>query len=694
MSRFFFFTRLARHGAGVQKAFPLLLAAFIVPSDRRREYASPIVFSSIKSLAGFTSFIIPQVPLPDTSKLKDKLLGGLPSWTTKSATSRFVKRPQADIVVGLSLDMNNGHAFVAYYKDDDEIIARMSDPDEPDEDQWIELRSPHLEIIDDWPDGKRSGQEFFAPLPRYTSTHPHKLVGRGYDSKDTRRSLRWVPDRPYFYVDIEEFFSCQDEILQNLGSNKPVSFDLTQQQVMTDLLRTVREHIETFISRKIVNKALIVNDSPVIKWVVMYPDVLDGTFTEPGVSIKRDLIRAFKNAGYPIQESDIPKQTYTNKEDLLELCYLDELGTEDHMVEFISVGYASVAALAKERSSKPHLFNVPYEQPFAAAIDDETFFSSRVYALTNDTRFGVLQQSICAVGRSPVFKSMQAEHMRLIGRKVAVDFGLDPVYIDYAETHNELHPEVRREIEECLISNWPESETWTDVIDLLNKKLDKPSVDMITSPAASRYARGESRKISIDSPQFALFVQQSLVLKTLSIFAQLDIAPHMTDVLLFTNASDEADAYQAILESFYIRKDYRNSDTSSSAPGETATDETTLPENKTTVIQSTDEYPETVKPGLAIDGIDWEKMISLAMSEQMPPSAPDFVKRAFNANREELTKVLKELKSHFSASYNTDLSKYNRLRALRPEIESAPELGLLRIVQEEVGRIFVVSLRT
>ncbi|KAF3911743.1 hypothetical protein AA313_de0205524 [Arthrobotrys entomopaga] len=659
MSRFFF-TRLARHSRGAQKAFPLLLAAFVVPSDRRREYASPILFSSVKSLAGFTSLIIPQVPLPDTSKLKDTLLGGLPSWATKSATSRFVRRPQADIVVGLSLDMSNGHAFVAYYQEDDEIIARMSDSDIPDEDQWIELRSPHLEVIDDWSDGRRSSPEFFAPLARYTSAHPHKFVGRGYDSQDTMKGLRWVSDRPYFYVDIEEFYDCQGNILQNLGSNKPTSFDLTQQQVMTDLLRSVREHVESFITRRIVKKALIVNDSPVIKWIVMYPDVLDGIFTRPGVSVKRDFIRAFKDAGYPVQETDIPKQTYTHKEDLDELFYLSELGTESHMVEFISVGYASVAALAKERVNRPHLFGVP---------------------------------PICAVGRSPVFKSMPAEHMQLIGRKVALDFGSDPMYADYAETHKELHPEVRREVEECLISNWPESETWKDVVDLLNKKLDKTSVNMITSPVASRFATGESRSISIDSPQFAIFVQHSLFLKTLSIFGQIDMSPDMINVLLFTNGSGEADAYQAILESVYIRKGFPDPESSSSAPREISAHETASTETAT-VIQATEDYPETIKPGLVIDGIDWDKMIGLAMSERMPPSTPEFVKKAFDANQVELVNILKELKSHFSASFNTDLTKYNRVRALRPEIESAPDWGLLRIVQEEVGRIFVESLRT
>lgn len=128
---------------------PLLFTTCILPADRRRDRVSPIFRSTIKTLSGYTSLFIPTVPIPDTSKIKDRILGNLPSWATKSASSTFVKKPQADLVVALSLESKVFRVFVAYYPKGQEIIVQSGGDEEAGED-WIEIVKPEIENVDGW----------------------------------------------------------------------------------------------------------------------------------------------------------------------------------------------------------------------------------------------------------------------------------------------------------------------------------------------------------------------------------------------------------------------------------------------------------------------------------------------------------------------------------------------------------------
>lgn len=133
-------------------ATPLLLAAFILPPQKRRERASPIV-ASVGSIAWFTAFFVPQIPIPDTSKIKDTILSKLPSWTIKGASSTFRKKPQADMVVGLSLENKSFRAYVAFYPKGTEIVKSRGSAAEPDgEAEWIELARPGFIAVEGWND--------------------------------------------------------------------------------------------------------------------------------------------------------------------------------------------------------------------------------------------------------------------------------------------------------------------------------------------------------------------------------------------------------------------------------------------------------------------------------------------------------------------------------------------------------------
>ncbi|EPS42976.1 hypothetical protein H072_3065 [Dactylellina haptotyla CBS 200.50] len=643
--------------------------AFVLPSDRRRERASPIFFSSIKSLAGFTSLFIPIVPIPDTSKIKDKLLGGLPSWATKSATSTFVRRPQADIVVGFALGVKHFQVIVAYYpKGEDILVQKGRTQDVSGEVEWAELRPARLQFVEGWnnatpPDPMSIGA---GSMMRYTSSYPHLPLGPGSHSKETVLK-RWDPDRSYFYVAMDDFVTCQDVVLENPG-NKPPSFDLTEEQVMTDFVRGIRQYVEAYIAKEIFDKAIIVNDTPVLKWMVMYPDILDGIHTDPGVTVKRDFIKVFKRAGYPIQYSDIPRLPEPGKEYEEDNSFLTDLPTPNHMVEFLSAGFAGLVALTKMRSVDSSVGFIPAERPFVAVLDDEAYFTSRLSMFTDQARFGVVQQPTCSATESPVYYHLPGEQGRLLTVKLCEDTGLFDKYPEDVQIDlEENHPEILEEVSNRIIFNWPGNQTWQDVLDVLNKKLDKPYVDLMVSPNLS--FDGAGRTTTISALQFALMVHESITNNAIRAFQGAhSAAPGMTDVVLFDTGSGEGDAYKAIFQSIYIPKDRPQKSFIASPDGKLRESEE---------IETDDPEENLPRDRVYFDAPDWEKFI--AMQTKETPRLID--EKGMMEGISTPTKAV-------------DLSRYNKMRVLRPQEDGIElEIGLCRTIQEETGRIFLKALR-
>src|SRR5947209_1584074 len=82
----------------VYQSVPLVCVAFATVPPRQRREVSPSIVSSIISFAGFTNAFLPQIPLPDVSKLKKTLLP-----KSVQAAPRFERPPDADLVVSLHI---------------------------------------------------------------------------------------------------------------------------------------------------------------------------------------------------------------------------------------------------------------------------------------------------------------------------------------------------------------------------------------------------------------------------------------------------------------------------------------------------------------------------------------------------------------------------------------------------------------
>ncbi|KAF3314239.1 hypothetical protein TWF173_004845 [Orbilia oligospora] len=497
MSRFFDGTLPRR--IRLHRTFPVLVAAFVLPSDRRREL-SPVFFSSLKSLAGFSSLFLPQVPIPDTSKLKDRLLGTLPSWTVESAVSKFVRRPEADIVVGISMQMASLSAFVMYYPKGVEILADTKMDSRGDVGEYTVLM-PSLKMVDDWDlaqDGQIRNGTF--PIMKYSSKSPHLPIGPGLHVRGAY--TLWDPTRLDFRTHFTDFFATQDSPLLR---PKPPAFNLTERQIMTDYARAIRQHIEAFVSREVVDKAMIVNDEPVIKWMIMYPDSMDSIETAPGVTIKRNFVSALKDAGFPIDDSDIPpvrpETLHAGREERFEESFLEDLPPSSGMVEFLSAGFASFVHLSTHLGRKPKVLGLPKERPFIALIDDEEYLTARRCVLTSRSRFGVMQQQVCSVSRSPMFKKFPETMFDVVA--------------------NILHD-----------------------MDLL-KNVDDEGVQLTVADT-----------LGLCSFEFASAVRNEIFAPTISTFGDIHGASlEIKDAVLIDTGRGETEAYSAILRGIYTLKD-------------------------------------------------------------------------------------------------------------------------------------------
>ncbi|KAF3279472.1 hypothetical protein TWF970_004029 [Orbilia oligospora] len=544
MSRFFDGTLPRR--IRLHRTFPVLVAAFVLPSDRRREL-SPVFFSSLKSLAGFSSLFLPQVPIPDTSKLKDRLLGTLPSWTVESAVSKFVRRPEADIVVGISMQMASLSAFVMYYPKGVEILADTKMDSRGDVGEYTVLM-PSLKMVDDWDlaqDGQIRNGTF--PIMKYSSKSPHLPIGPGLHVRGAY--TLWDPTRPDFRTHFTDFFATQDSPLLR---PKPPAFNLTERQIMTDYARAIRQHIEAFVSREVVDKAMIVNDEPVIKWMIMYPDSMDSIETAPGVTIKRNFVSALKDAGFPIDDSDIPpvrpETLHAGREERFEESFLEDLPPSSGMVEFLSAGFASFVHLSTHLGRKPKVLGLPKERPFIALIDDEEYLTARRCVLTSRSRFGVMQQQVCSVSRSPMFKKFP-ETMFDVVANILHDMDL----------LKNVDDEGVQLVSNFSIKSWPESENWDDVLDILNRKTDKTSILLKAHGAISwGYEEGlDIRRLTpISAFEFASAVRNEIFAPTISTFGDIHGASlEIKDAVLIDTGRGETEAYSAILRGIYTLKD-------------------------------------------------------------------------------------------------------------------------------------------
>ncbi|RVD85870.1 uncharacterized protein DFL_004174 [Arthrobotrys flagrans] len=544
MFRFFYGTLPRR--IELHRTFPVLVAAFVLPSDRRRE-RSPVFFSSLKSLAGFSSLFLPQVPIPDTSKIKDKLLGTLPSWTVESAVSKFVKRPDADIIVGISMQMSSLTAFVMYYPKGVEILAdsRINSAAGVEE---YKVLMPTLKMVSDWDmaqDGKRRNGTL--PIMKYSSEFPHLPIGPGLYVNGTYKL--WDPERHDFRIHFTDFFPTEDSPFHKL---KPPAFNLTKRQIMTDYARAIRQHIEAFISREIVDDAMIVNDAPIIKWMVLYPDCMDSIETAPGVTVKRNFVSALKDAGFPLDDSDIPpvrpENLHAGREDRFNESVLEDLPTGSSMVEFFSAGFASLINLSSHLGRQPKIVGLPQERPFIALIDDEEYLTARRCVFTSDSRFGVIQQQVCSVSRSPMFKTFPENMLDVVANILHE--------MDVFET---LDEESIQLISKFSIKHWPESENWDDVMDILNRKMDKTSL-LLKATGATSWGLEEGldipRMTPISAFEFAKVVRNELYAPTISTFGDIHGAsPEIKDAVLVDTGRGETEAYSAILCGIYTLKD-------------------------------------------------------------------------------------------------------------------------------------------
>ncbi|KAK6348489.1 hypothetical protein TWF718_006280 [Orbilia javanica] len=540
----FFYGALPRR-IKLHRTFPVLVAAFVLPSDRRRE-RSPVFFSSLKSLAGFSSLFLPQVPIPDTSKIKDRLLGTLPSWTVESAVSKFVKKPDADIIVGISMQMTSLSAFVMYYPKETDIV--MGHRTNFDVEEYT-VRMPTLRMVDDW-DMAQDGEHRAGTLPvmKYSSEFPHLPLGPGLyvNNSDTL----WDPERHDFRVHFSDFFPTQDSPFSNL---KPPAFDLTEKQIMTDYARAIRQNIEAFINREIVDDAMIVNGEPMIKWMVLYPDCMDSIETAPGVTVKRNFVSALKDAGFPVNNSDIPsvrpENLHEGNEDRFNESVLEDLNTASSMIEFLSVGFASLIHLSSFLNRQGPGPPFHQEKPFIAVIDDEEYLTARRSVFTSSARFGVMQQQVCSVSRSPTFKGFPDVMLDIVAS-----------ILHEMDVFEKIDSESIKIISKFGIKHWPESENWADVLDVLDRKMDKLSLPLKATGStcwAVGFEGDETPQITpISAFEFAKVVRNELFAPTISTFGDIHgSSPEIKDAILIDSGRGETAAYSIILRGIYTLKD-------------------------------------------------------------------------------------------------------------------------------------------
>ncbi|KAF3906619.1 hypothetical protein ABW20_dc0109072 [Dactylellina cionopaga] len=568
--------------------------------------------------------------------------------------------------------MKRFQVFVAYYPKGEDIIVQTGGNDPSGEPEWADLRRAHLMVVDGWEgsDGAGQGLAVTPSTMRYTTAYPHLPIGPGHPT-DQRFIKRWDPERSFFLINYEEFFASQDIPIENKG-NKPPSFDLTEKQVMIDFARSIRQYIEDFITREILDRAVIVNDAPVVKWMVMYPDALDGIESQNGGAPKRDFISAFKDAGYPLDNSDIPPLPEDGEEEETEI-YLADLSSVSRMVEFVSGGLAGLIGLAKLLPLNPHLPIVPRDRPFATVLDDQVFFSTRICLFTDQSRFGVVQQPYCSVTQSPIFQHLPEEHITLLLRMFAKSKGID----DEVEIINEIdfnkHPDIKNFVFRHLITEWPESPTWQDLMDILCKKLDKPYVDMITTDG--QRLDGVSRKITTTSFEFSMMVSNAVILPTLETFGNVHMnAPSMTDVVIFDTGRGEGDAYQAIFDMMSVPKSFPR-DEYIAVPSSGYHPGTYVAET------NTQEPPSGSTEKVFIDGPDWGKLLDFVIKSELP-------------NKEITEEMEAQLREISSRADKIDPDRYYRMRVVRPQTDGIYlHMGMCETISSEIARIFAEALR-
>ncbi|KAK6501835.1 hypothetical protein TWF481_009657 [Arthrobotrys musiformis] len=644
MTRFFYGTLPRR--IGLHRTFPVLVAAFVLPSDRRRE-RSPVFFSSLKSLAGFSSLFLPQVPIPDTSKLKDRLLGTLPSWTVESAVSKFVKRPDADIIVGISMQMQSLTAFVMYYPKGAEILADSRTLSSGVEE--YQVRMPTLRMIDDW-DTAQDGERRNATISvmKYSSEFPHMPIGPGLQTGGTYKL--WDPEREDFRIHFTDFFPTQDTTLERL---RPPAFSLTEKQIMTDYARGIRQHIEEFITREIVDEAMIVNDAPIIKYMVSYPDCMDSIETAPGVTIKRNFVSALKDAGFPLSDSDIPPVRSESPQEggaeRFEESVLEDLPTSSSMVEFLSAGFASLVNLAAPLNRKPQVLGLPQERLFIAVIDDEEYITARRCFLTPNSRFGVLQQQVCSVTRSPMFKSLPESMLDVVAN-----------ILHDMQMFEELDEESIQTISKYGIKHWPESANWNDLIDVLSRKMDKESIILkATSETSWGLEAGidhPPRETPISTFEFGNAVKNELFNPAIAVFGEIHGAsPEIKDAVLIDTGRGETEAYATIYRGIYTLKDEFRDEEGYGGPDD-----------------------------LLVIGPDLAKLLDMAV-------------KAGKVNGEEIDEDAREFINNVSKSHDQlDRARYDcmRVTVAKPEMQSLFQVfGLADASGLELSRIFLDAHR-
>ncbi|KAK6358559.1 hypothetical protein TWF730_007886 [Orbilia blumenaviensis] len=642
------FRRVLPRKVRLHRAFPVLVAAFVLPSDRRRE-RSPVFFSSLKSLAGFSLLFLPQVPIPDTSKIKDKLLSTLPSWTVESAVSKFVKRPEADIIVGISMQMPSLTAFVMYYPKGVEILAESRIHSGIEE---YKVRMPVLRMVDDWDfdEGEGIHRNATISIMKYSSEFPHLPVGPGLKVNGSYKL--WDPERADFRVHFTDFFPSQEV---SLNRPKPPAFALTERQIMTDYARSIRQHIEEFISREIVDNAMIVNDAPVVKWMILYPDCMDSIETAPGVTVKRNFVSALKDAGFPINNSDIPPirpdSLHQGSDERFNESVIEDLHTHSSKVEFFSAGFASLINIASPQTlgTTPLVPGLPQERPFIAVIDDEEYITARRCIFTPHSRFGVMQQQVCAVTRSPVFKQFP-ENMLDVVANILHDM----------HVFEELNEETIQMISNYAVKHWPESKNWSDVIDILESRMSKTPILL---EATNDIAWGVDQEIDtppritpISSFEFAKVIRGDIYAPAIGVFGDIHgVSPEIKDAVLIDSGRGESDAYAIILRGIYTIKDAFLEDSEYSDPDD-----------------------------LFIEGFNITKLLDMELE------AGTIKREELHEDEEEFVKQVSDTHDHL------DRARYDRMKVTvaKPEIHQPFQIfGLADAAGMELSRIFLDAHR-
>ncbi|KAF3905956.1 hypothetical protein ABW21_db0202283 [Orbilia brochopaga] len=655
-----------------QRTFPVLFISFIAPSDRHN-HTTPLRSSS---------FVIPSIPLPDTSRLQEALLTVLPTWTTNSATSTFVRRPQADIVVGITLEREHLLVAVTYFPKGEELVIRSSEDDE-EEDSWVDLRQPNILFVNNWTpeqsynhdDGHDVVQDsrsvYSQSTIRYTTSHPHRPIGLSHQWEESLS--RYDPDRDWFLITLEDFLFSDDHPVFNPAS-KPPTFALSKREVMTDFARQLREHVESFIASEVLNDAMIVNETPVIKYLVAYPDVLDGM-----IDGRRNLMIAFKDAGFPMltDDIDIPFADKFAEEDEF---ILKDIETSYQMIEFFSVGFTGLIGYANLLPSRPQLPSIQKERPFITVVDDEVYFTSRLCLLTNDSRFGVVQDPLCRILRSPIHRYLVDEHATLIIKMFADDpEGAD----DIREWRRilEEHPGLEEKIDLYEITNWDENPALDDVIDVLRRRLDKNFVELEAEPQPPPRGDRLPHKISASCIAFARMVDVAIRLPILDDLEEaFMVNPSMTDIAIFARPGS-SEVYKALFDMIYILKSLPKTKwvkTSRASPGFTFPDFSGL---------SSDGLP----PVTELTGEFWGK------HWYETPDYEKFLKKYDEDHEHQATvsQDLLELVKYLATERQpVDLDKYYQLRTFAASDHGlSAVVGMCEAVSSEIARIFAEALR-